>query len=72
VKIIRACFKASNGIYGSPTVLLELREAGDTCGKPKPGAKPSGLVPNVLQRQLDVGRPKKAIIHSEKKIYKNR
>ena len=70
VKLIRASFNASNGIYGSPRVFLDLREAGETCSKhrvarlmrvnkiravrgysrkPKSGAKPSELAPNVLQ-----------------------
>jgi len=81
LKLIRASFDASNGIYGSPRVFLDLREAGETCSKhcvarlmrthkiravrgcgrkPKSGAKPSELVPNVLQRQFDVGKPNKA------------
>ena len=81
LKLIRASFDASNGIYGSPRVFLDLREAGETCSKhrvarlmrahkirpvrgysrkPKSGANPSNLVPNVLQRQFDVGQPNKA------------
>jgi putative transposase len=81
LKLIRASFNASNGIYGSPRVFLDLREAGETCSKhrvarlmrenkirpargygrkPKSGAKPSELAPNILQRQFDVGRPNKA------------
>jgi putative transposase len=81
LKLIRASFDASNGIYGSPRVFLDLREAGETCSKhrvarlmpahkiravqgysrkPKSGAKPSELVPNVLQRQFDVGKPNMA------------
>jgi putative transposase len=81
LRLIRASFDASNGIYGSPRVFLDLREAGETCSKhrvarlmrahkiravrgygrkPKTGAKPSELVPNVLQRQFDVGKPNKA------------
>jgi putative transposase len=81
LKLIRASFDASNGIYGSPRVFLDLREAGETCSKhrvarlmrahkiravrgysrkPKNGAKPSKLVPNVLQRQFDVGKPNRA------------
>lgn len=31
--LIRASHEASGGIYGSPRVLLDLREAGETCGK---------------------------------------
>ena len=81
LKLIRASFHASNVIYGSPRVFLDLREAGETCSKhrvarlmrvnkirpvrgysrkPKFGAKPSELAPNVLQRQFDVSRAKKA------------
>lgn len=81
LKLIRASFNASNGIYGSPRVFLDLREAGETCSKhrvarlmrvnkirpvrgysrkPKFGAKPSELAPNVLQRQFAVNRPNKA------------
>ncbi|MEZ5458291.1 MAG: IS3 family transposase [Steroidobacteraceae bacterium] len=81
LKLIRASFNASNGIYGSPRVFLDLREAGETCSKhrvarlmrannirpvrgysrkPKAGARQSGFVPNVLQRQFDVGRPNRA------------
>jgi putative transposase len=81
LKLIRASFHASNGIYGSPRVFLDLREAGETCSKhrvarlmrankiravrgysrkPKSSVMASALVPNVLQRQFDVGKPNKA------------
>jgi putative transposase len=81
LKLIRASFNASNGIYGSPRVLLDLREVGETCSKhrvarlmrenkiratggygrkPKSGAEPSKLAPNILQRRFDVARPNKA------------
>jgi putative transposase len=33
LKLIRASFDASNGIYGSPRVFLDLREVGETCSK---------------------------------------
>jgi len=33
LKLIRVSFDASNGIYGSPRVFLDLREAGETCSK---------------------------------------
>ena len=33
VRLIRASFAASHGIYGSPRVFLDLREAGETCSK---------------------------------------
>lgn len=33
LRLIRASFVASHGIYGVPRVLLDLREAGETCNK---------------------------------------
>ena len=33
LRLIRASFKASHGIYGSPRVFLDLREGGETCSK---------------------------------------
>jgi putative transposase len=33
LRLIRASFVASHGIYGAPRVCLDLREAGETCSK---------------------------------------
>ena len=33
LRLIRASFEASHGIYGSPRVFLDLRESGETCSK---------------------------------------
>jgi putative transposase len=33
LRLIRASYAASHGVYGSPRVFLDLREAGETCGK---------------------------------------
>jgi putative transposase len=33
LRLIRASFHASHGIYGAPRVFLDLREAGETCSK---------------------------------------
>jgi putative transposase len=33
LRLIRASFMASQGIYGAPRVFLDLREAGETCSK---------------------------------------
>lgn len=31
--LIRASYLASGGVYGAPRIFLDLREAGETCGK---------------------------------------
>ena len=33
LRLIRASFIASHGVYGAPRVFLDLREAGETCSK---------------------------------------
>ena len=33
LRLIRAAFTASHGIYGAPRIFLDLREAGETCSK---------------------------------------
>jgi putative transposase len=33
LRLIRASYKASHGVYGAPRVFLDLREAGETCSK---------------------------------------
>ena len=33
LRLIRASFTASHGIYGAPRVFLDLREAGETCSR---------------------------------------
>ncbi len=33
LRLIRASFKSSQGVYGAPRVFLDLREAGETCSK---------------------------------------
>lgn len=33
LRLIRASFDRSHGIYGAPRVFLDLREAGETCSK---------------------------------------
>jgi putative transposase len=32
LRLIRASYRASHGVYGAPRVFLDLREAGETCG----------------------------------------
>lgn len=33
LRLIRAAFTASHGVYGAPRIFLDLREAGETCSK---------------------------------------
>ena len=33
LRLIRASFRASQGVYGGPRIFLDLREAGETCSK---------------------------------------
>jgi putative transposase len=33
LRLIKASFVASHGIYGAPRILLDLRETGETCSK---------------------------------------
>ena len=33
LRLLRASFNASRGVYGAPRVFLDLREAGETCSK---------------------------------------
>jgi len=33
LRLIRASFAASHGVYGAPRIFLDLREAGETCSK---------------------------------------
>ena len=33
LRLVRASFNASQGVYGAPRVFLDLREAGETCSK---------------------------------------
>jgi len=84
LRLIRASFVASHGVYGAPRVFLDLREAGETCSKHRvmrlmrvnkiraargyrvrhhSASKPSELVPNVLQRNVDVAQPNKAWVN---------
>jgi putative transposase len=41
LRLIRASFTASQGIYGAPRVFLDLREAGETCSKHRVARQPS-------------------------------
>lgn len=70
--LIRASYAASGGVYGAPRVFLDLREAGERCGKNRvarimrinkikaPRAiagRPSIIAPNKLQRAFTVEQP---------------
>lgn len=61
LRLIRASFKASQGIYGAPRVFLDLREAGETCSKHRVARlmRENGLraLLGYRTRRWDVGKP---------------
>jgi putative transposase len=61
LRLIRASFKASHGIYGAPRVLLDLREAGETCSKHRVARlmRENNLraVHGYRSRRIPVGKP---------------
>src|SRR5436190_11835662 len=67
LRLIRASFVASHGIYGAPRVFLDLREAGETCSKHRVARlmRLSGLRAESFFSTLKKERIKKH-------IYKNR
>ena len=67
VRLIRAAFVASHGIYGAPRVFLDLREAGETCSKHRVARlmRENGLraVHGYRTRRWAVGKPAVLIPH---------
>ena len=61
LRLIRASFTASQGIYGAPRVFLDLREAGETCSKHRVARlmRESGLraLHGYRMRRWSVGKP---------------
>ena len=61
MRLIQASFKASQGIYGAPRVFLDLREAGETCGKHRVARlmRENGLraLHGYRTRRWEVGKP---------------
>ncbi len=61
LRLIRASFNASHGIYGAPRVFLDLREAGETCSKHRVARlmRQSGLRAQhgYRTRRVAVGKP---------------
>ena len=61
LRLIRASFTASQGIYGAPRVLLDLREAGETCSKHRVARlmREDGLraLHGYRMRRWSVGKP---------------
>jgi hypothetical protein len=49
LRLICASFTASHGIYGSPRVFLDLREAGETCSKHRVARPHAGQQNRALQ-----------------------
>jgi putative transposase len=65
LRLIRASFVASHGIYGAPRIFLDLREAGETCSKRRvaPIMRPNGIraVRGYSSRRQSQGKPLAAI-----------
>ncbi|HRX83045.1 MAG TPA: IS3 family transposase [Pirellulaceae bacterium] len=65
LKLIRASFKASQGIYGAPRVFLDLREAGETCSKHRVARimRDNGIraLPGYRTRRYTAGKPAELI-----------
>lgn len=61
LRLIRASFKASQGVYGAPRVFLDLREAGETCSKHRVARlmRVDGLraLHGYRTRRWEVGKP---------------
>ncbi len=61
LRLVRASFTASHGIYGAPRVFLDLREAGETCSKHRVARlmREKGLraLHGYRTRRWSVGRP---------------
>lgn len=61
LKLIRASFNASHGIYGAPRVFLDLREAGETCSKHRVARlmRENGLraLHGYRTRRVSIGKP---------------
>src|ERR1035437_2738716 len=61
LRLIRASFIASQGIYGAPRVFLDLREAGETCSKHRVARlmreKKLGALHGYRTRRWSVGKP---------------
>src|ERR1041385_7083711 len=61
LRLIRASFVASHGIYGAPRVFLDLREAGETCSKHRVTRlmRENGMkaLHGYRTRRVSIGRP---------------
>ena len=65
LRLIRASFAASQGVYGAPRVFLDLREAGETCSKHRVARlmreNDIRAQPGYRTRRSDTGKPAKLI-----------
>jgi putative transposase len=65
LRLIRASFKASQGVYGAPRVFLDLREAGEACSKHRVARlireNNMRAVPGYRTRRYVAGRPAELI-----------
>src|ERR1700755_70338 len=58
LRLIRASFVASHGIYGAPRVFLDLREAGEACSK----HRVARLMPQATLRALHGYRVRRSAV----------
>lgn len=65
LRLIKASFKSSQGVYGAPRVFLDLREAGETCSKHRVARlmRENGIraVPGYRTRRYIAGKPAELI-----------
>lgn len=65
LRLIRASFEASQGVYGAPRVFLDLREAGETCSKHRVARlmRENGIraQPGYRNRRYVAGKPAELI-----------
>jgi putative transposase len=73
LRLIRASFTASQGVYGAPRVFLDLREAGETCSKHRVARlmreNNMRAVPGYRTRRYIAGKPTELIPNLVKRTF---